>query len=94
MPATPADMPFLSEVEKSTYIESLAADWSGDAYEEEFSWSEVWSVFVDAPQILLGCLPLFFNGVTVSIHFLEKSYYAMSDVVPALWPCKLVRTNL
>ncbi|EIM82651.1 MFS general substrate transporter [Stereum hirsutum FP-91666 SS1] len=65
MPATPADMPFLSEVEKSTYIESLAADWSGDAYEEEFSWSEVWSVFVDAPQILLGCLPLFFNGVTL-----------------------------
>ncbi|EIM91401.1 MFS general substrate transporter [Stereum hirsutum FP-91666 SS1] len=65
IPATPAHMPFLSSSEKEVYLQSLADDWSGDSEIEVFRWSEVTSIFTDAPHILLGCVPLFFSGVTL-----------------------------
>lgn len=61
-------MPFLSSLEKEVYLQSLADDWSGDSEIEVFRWSEVTSIFTDAPHILLGCVPLFFSGVTVRPH--------------------------
>lgn len=63
MPATPADMPWLTNDEKTIYLRELAEDWSGDDETDMFSWSEVWSVFVDGPHVLLLCLPMFLNGV-------------------------------
>lgn len=66
MPATPADMPWLTNDEKTIYLRELAEDWSGDDETDMFSWSEVWSVFVDGPHVLLLCLPMFLNGVMVS----------------------------
>ncbi|ETW81161.1 major facilitator superfamily, partial [Heterobasidion irregulare TC 32-1] len=63
IPATPADMPWLTSDEKTIYLRELAEDWSGDDETDIFSWSEVWSVFVDGPHILLLCLPMFLNGV-------------------------------
>ncbi|THH12858.1 hypothetical protein EW146_g7303 [Bondarzewia mesenterica] len=70
IPATPADMPLLSKAEKETYTRALVQDWSGDSdadgtASEVFSWSEVWGTFTNAPHVLLLCLPLFFNGVTL-----------------------------
>ncbi len=54
------------------YCRDLADNWSGDAdtdgkYEEVFSWSEVASVFTNAPHVLVMAIPLFFNGVTVTV---------------------------
>ena len=51
MPATPADMPWLTNDEKTIYLRELAEDWSGDDETDMFSWSEVWSVFVDGPHV-------------------------------------------
>ncbi|KAI0057283.1 MFS general substrate transporter [Artomyces pyxidatus] len=68
IPATPRDIGWLTEHEKESYTRDLTADWSGDADEEGqevFSWSEVASVFINAPQTLILCLPLFFSGVTL-----------------------------
>jgi hypothetical protein len=70
----------LTEEERRAYCQDLANDWSGDAdtdgkHEEVFSWSEVASVFTDAPHILLLALPMFFSGVTVSLlHILSCKY--------------------
>ena len=66
-PAKPAAMPFLTLDEKAAYIGGLQASWSGDGDDvaETFSWSEVGSVFVDAPHVFLVSIPLFFNGATV-----------------------------
>ncbi|KAI0050311.1 MFS general substrate transporter [Auriscalpium vulgare] len=70
LPATPRDINWLTEHEKSVYMQSLADDWSGDndsdgEGQEVFSWSEVGSVFINAPHTLLLCIPLFFSGVTL-----------------------------
>jgi len=70
IPAGPTDIKYLSAVERETYCASLAQDWSGDAdadgqSKEIFSWSEVTSVFTDAPHVMLLLLPLFFSGVTL-----------------------------
>ena len=62
----------LTVEERTAYCAALADDWSGDAdadgkEADEFTWSEVWSVFTEGGHVLLLCLPLFFSGVTVSI---------------------------
>ncbi|ETW77229.1 major facilitator superfamily [Heterobasidion irregulare TC 32-1] len=80
IPATPADVPFLTQAEKDTYVRALVQDWSGDTdadgqATEVFSWSEVWSTFTDAPHVLLLCLPLFFSGVTL---------YGMANFTPTI----------
>lgn len=54
------------------YCRDLADNWSGDAdtdskYKEVFSWSEVTSVFTNAPHVLAMAIPLFLNGVTVTV---------------------------
>lgn len=71
VPASPKTIKFLTNKERQTYCRDLAYDWSGDAdtlgtYHEEFSWSEVTSVFTDAPHVLMLFFPFFFNGTTVS----------------------------
>ncbi|KAH9018663.1 major facilitator superfamily domain-containing protein [Lactarius pseudohatsudake] len=60
----------LTKVERETYCRDLADDWSGDAdtdgtYQEVFSWSEVASVFTDAPHVLMLAFPMFFSGATI-----------------------------
>lgn len=55
------------------YADVLAEDWSGDEEHEVLSWSEVLSIFVDAPHILLTCIPLFLNGFMVSSVSLKRS---------------------
>jgi len=70
VPASPKTIKFLTEKERETYCRDLAYDWSGDAdtlgtYHEVFSWSEVASVFTDAPHVLMLFFPFFFNGATV-----------------------------
>src|SRR5258708_33256774 len=72
VPASPRSVKFLTEEEREVYCQDLADNWSGDAdtdgkYEEVFSWSEVASVFTDAPHVLLMAIPLFFSGVTVTV---------------------------
>ena len=99
IPATPADVPFLTQAEKDTYVRALVQDWSGDAdadgqATEVFSWSEVWSTFTDAPHVLLLCLPLFFNGVTVSLLYgALRKYTALLTLCLALWDGKLYANN-
>ncbi|KAI0320432.1 MFS general substrate transporter, partial [Amylostereum chailletii] len=70
IPAEPRDIKYLTPEEREAYTRALAEDWSGDAdadgkAQEVFSWSEVASVFTDAPHVLLLGLPLFFSGVTL-----------------------------
>ena len=70
IPAEPRDIRYLTKAERDAYTRALAEDWSGDAdadgkAEEVFSWSEVISVFTNAPHVMLLGLPLFFSGVTV-----------------------------
>ena len=72
VPASPKSIKFLTEKEREVYCRDLADSWSGDAdtdgkYEEVFSWSEVASVFTNAPHVLVMAIPLFFNGVTVTV---------------------------
>jgi hypothetical protein len=74
VPASPRDIRHLTEEEREAYCRDLADDWSGDAdtdgkYHEVFSWSEVASVFIDAPHVALMAIPLFFNGLTVILLF-------------------------
>jgi MFS family permease len=76
LPRTPESTLFLKEDEKIAYRESLKADWSGDMDGEMFKWSEVFKAF-RAPHVLLICIPLFFNGATVS--FLLSSGFQMED---------------
>ena len=69
--ASPRTIRLLTE-EREVYCQDLADNWSGDAdtdgkYDEVFSWSEVASVFTDAPHVLLMAIPLFFSGVTVTV---------------------------
>lgn len=71
IPATPADVNLLTPQEKEVYVRVLENDWNTSAEEDEtkeekFSWSEVWSCIIDAPHVLLICIPLFGLGVTVS----------------------------
>jgi hypothetical protein len=68
LPRSVESMIGLSEEEKVAYRESLRGDWSGNMEGEVFMWSEVFKAF-RAPQVLLICMPLFFNGVTVSVLF-------------------------
>lgn len=65
LPATPADMPFLSKTEKSTYLLELEEDWSGENQLHVFSWVEVWSVVTDAPHVIILCFSSFFSGLMV-----------------------------
>lgn len=70
VPASPRSIKLLTEEEREVYCQDLADNWSGDAdtdgkYEEVFSWSEVSSVFTNAPHALVTAIPLFFNGVTL-----------------------------
>ena len=72
VPTSPRNFRLLTEEEREAYCRDLADDWSGDAdtdgkYNEVFSWSEVASVFTDAPHVLIMFFPLFFNGVTVTL---------------------------
>ena len=72
VPSSPRDFKFLTEEERELYCRDLSDDWSGDAdadgkYNEVFSWSEVASVFTDAPHILMTAVSLFLNGITVTL---------------------------
>jgi hypothetical protein len=72
VPASPRNIRFLTQEERDAYCRDLADNWSGDAdtdgkYDEVFSWSEVASVFTDAPHVLLMAIPFFFVGVTVTV---------------------------
>ena len=80
VPASPRNFKFFTEEEREIYCQDLADDWSGDAdtdgkYDEVFSWSEVASVFTDAPHVLMMCLPLFFNGLTVTLFCVLQCKY-------------------
>jgi len=71
VPTSPRAIRLLTEEEREAYCRDLADDWSGDAdtdgkYKEEFSWSEVTSIFTDAPHVLMLSIPGFFAGLTVS----------------------------
>ena len=86
----------LTVEERAAYCAALADDWSGDAdadgkEADEFTWSEVWSVFTEGGHVLLLCLPLFFSGVTVSIspysgfqgaHDLAIQLYGLANFTP------------
>ncbi|THH13188.1 hypothetical protein EW146_g7001 [Bondarzewia mesenterica] len=67
LPPSPSQLRYLNQHEKLVYIRMLRDDWSGDADgdDEKFSWSEVWSVFVDAPHVLILCAQFFIGGVTL-----------------------------
>jgi len=70
VPTSPRNIRFLTSEEREVYCQDLADNWSGDAdadgkYDEVFSWSEVTSVFTDAPHVLLMTIPLVFVGVTI-----------------------------
>jgi hypothetical protein len=72
VPTSPKNIRFLTNEEREAYCQDLADNWSGDAdtdgkYDEVFSWSEVASVFTNAPHVLLMAFPFFFNGVTVTV---------------------------
>ena len=72
VPASPRNVRSLTKEEREAYCRDLADDWSGDAdtdgkCDEAFSWSEVASVFTDAPHVLLMATPFFFSGVTVTV---------------------------
>ena len=72
LPRTPERTLFLTTAEKEAYRESLRADWSGDMEGETFNWSEVFKA-LRSPQVLLICIPLFFNGTAVGCSFgIEK----------------------
>jgi hypothetical protein len=71
VPASPRNIRFLTKEEREAYCQDLADNWSGDAdidgkHDEVFSWSEVASVFTDAPHVLLMAIPFIFVGVTVT----------------------------
>lgn len=73
IPPTPEDMWFLTELQKRCYTDSLVEDWSGaaDVENEEFRWSEVLSIFTDAPHILILWVIFFCNGFAVRITLLR-----------------------
>jgi len=64
LPRNPEDTLGLTQGEKEAYRDSLRSDWSGDFEGEVFRWSEVLKAF-RSPQVLLICVPLFFNGATL-----------------------------
>jgi hypothetical protein len=71
VPTSPGAIKLLTEEEREEYCRDLVNDWSGDAdadgqYKEEFSWSEVTSVFTDAPHVLMLSVASFFAGLMVS----------------------------
>ena len=80
VPASPRSIRLLTEEEREAYCRDLADDRSGDAdmdgkYNEVFRWSEVASVFTDAPHVLVMCLTLFLNGVTVNFLYSFQRIY-------------------
>ncbi|KAN0107418.1 MFS general substrate transporter [Russula decolorans] len=80
VPASPRNIRFLTKEEREAYCLDLADDWSGDAdtdgkHDEVFSWSEVASVFTDAPHVLLMAIPFFFVGVT---------FYGLANFMPTV----------
>ena len=80
VPSSPGNFKKFTEEEREIYCQELANDWSGDAdtdgkYNEVFSWSEVASVFTNAPHVLMMCLPLFFNGLTVTLFCVLRCKY-------------------
>jgi hypothetical protein len=79
VPATPMDVPFLTEHEKITYTRALAEDWSGDNDVEEFKWSEVFSCITNSPHTLLLCILLFFDGTSVSDQ--SRAFYTSTDAL-------------
>jgi hypothetical protein len=85
VPASPRNIRFLTEEEREAYCQDLADNWSGDAdtdgkYDEVFSWSEVASVFTDAPHILLMAIPSFFAGVTVTVLRVLDAYIQVDEL--------------
>lgn len=68
VPPTPADMPFLTTEQKQAYLRGLKEDRSEglDSEDEPFRWSEVISIFTNAPHIIILCFPFFCSGVVVS----------------------------
>lgn len=93
VPTSPRSIRFLTQEEREAYCQDLADNWSGDSdtddkYDEVFSWSELASVFTDAPHVLLMAIPSFFNGVTVTaprslMHILMS--YRLADLRPCLF---------
>ncbi|KAH9026169.1 MFS general substrate transporter [Lactarius hengduanensis] len=80
VPASPKSIKLLTKVERETYCCDLAHDWSGDAdtdgtYQETFNWSEVASVFTDAPHVLMLTFPTFFAGATL---------YGLANFIPTI----------
>lgn len=72
VPSSPGNIRLLTKEEREVYCQDLAEDWSGDAdtdgkHEEVFSWSEVASVFTDAPHVLLIAVSQFFVGTMVNM---------------------------
>lgn len=94
VPTSPRSIRFLTQEEREVYCQDLADNWSGDAdtdnkYDEVFSWSEVASVFTDAPHVLLMAIPSFLNGVTVTAPR-SLMHMLMNYRLAALRPCLFV----
>ena len=82
LPREPSKLRWLTRHEKAVYVEMLREDWSGDAEDEKFSWAEVWSVFLDAPHVLILSMHFFIEGITVSDFLI---FVFVESIVVDLW---------